>query len=163
MPVAIRHGSIFHAARLGQHLKADECRFRGQHLVLVAQKGADDVGHDAFGTTAGNHVLYLQVEFFGENAAKTEPAIRVDIDPAYVTCDLAESKRRGPERIFVRSEFGDSGKPVLALDLVYGAAWLVGPQLFDIPRNQRHPILVWHRDECTTETRRRSCVRRASA
>ncbi len=81
VPVAVGHGAISHAARFRQHLKADERRFGGEHLVLIAQERADDVGHDALRPAAGDDVFHLQVELARQHLAQIEAAVGIEIQP----------------------------------------------------------------------------------
>ena len=91
VPVAIGHGAILHAARTRQHLEADEGGFGGEHLVLIAQEGADDVGHDAFRPAAGDDVLHLEIERRGQHLAQVKPAVGVEIQPAERPCGMAST------------------------------------------------------------------------
>ena len=156
VPVAIRHRAIFHAARARQHLEADEGGFGGEHFVLVAQEGADDVGHDAFRAAARDDVLHLEVELAAP-APRAGRARRWDRDSARRATRVMASTALGDgaQRILVRRQLGDAREAVLLADGFDGAPRLVRPQRFDIWRNQ------WHRFYFTGPARR--LVRRTAA
>ncbi len=59
MPISVWDRPVRHAARFRQNLKSDKRGFSGEHLILIAQKSADDVGHDAFRATARDYVFNL--------------------------------------------------------------------------------------------------------
>src|SRR5205085_5414661 len=86
MPIAIGDRAIFHATRFGQYLKADERGLGGKNLVLIAQKRADDIGHDAFRPAAGDDVVSLEVELLGQNAAQVQAAIGIKMQALYGPC-----------------------------------------------------------------------------
>src|ERR1035438_9923788 len=73
VPVAVGNGAVLDAARTGQHLEADKSCFGGEHFVLIAQEGADDVGHDTFRSAAGDDVFHLEIELLRQDFAQFEP------------------------------------------------------------------------------------------
>src|ERR1035438_374281 len=62
VPGPVRNRPVLDATRFGEHLKADEGSFGGKNFVLIAQKSANDVGHNPFRTAAGDDVFGLQIE-----------------------------------------------------------------------------------------------------
>ena len=139
VPVAIRNGAILHAARSRQHLEADEGRFGGEHFVLIAQERADDVGHDAFRPAAGDDVFHLEIELRGQHFAQVA-ARRRGRDSGSPSVLLMASMALGdaPSGFSLEASLAMRVEPVLPAHGFDGAPGFVGPQRFDVGRNQRH-------------------------
>src|SRR6516225_4339772 len=143
VPFSIGDCAVHHSARPGQHLKTDEGGFRGEDFILVTQKGADDVGHDAFGAGSGDDVVYLEIEFLRQHFAQTEPAVGIKIQALERTRDGFERLGRSSERVLVGRELGDPAQAVLLADRLRAAPRLIGPQGFDIGRNEWQAVLLY--------------------
>jgi hypothetical protein len=138
MPVVIWHRAVLHAARFRQHLESDEGGVGSEHLIVIAQEGADDVAHDAFATAAGNHVVHFHVVLARQHFAQIEPAIGVEIQPREITRHGLDRFGRRAQRVFVRPQLGDAAQAILPAHAFNRAARFVRPQGFYIGRNKWH-------------------------
>ena len=92
-PVPIRHSVITDTAGSREHLKTHERRFGRQHFVVISEKGADDIRHDAFGPAAGNHVFDPDFVLTRQNFPQMEATSRVAIQPAERAADAFKRQR----------------------------------------------------------------------
>ena len=111
VPVVVGHGAVLDAARFRQHLESDERRFGGEHLVLVAQKGADDTAHDAFAAAAGDHVVHFDVVLRCQHLAQIQAAVGIEVERAERVRHGLDGLGRRAQRILVGGELGDVAKP----------------------------------------------------
>ncbi len=149
-PVAIEDGSIGDPTRFRQHLKSEKSGLGGQNFVLIAQKRAHDVGHDALRPASGDHVFRLCFVAGGKLAAQTEAAGGIEIQPSFEQADSLDRQGRRSEGVFVRSQLDDSIEREFAFDFLGAAARLVRLKRLNVRRNQRHAIKITAQSETRT-------------
>ena len=135
VPVCLRDGAVGYAARAGQDFETGEGGLRGEDFVVVAEEGADDVGHDALRAAADDDVFDFDIVLLGQDAAKVDAAVRVAVEAVEVVSDCFDGEGGGTERVFVRREFDDAGDAELALYLLDAEAGEVRREGRDVGRD----------------------------
>ncbi len=105
MVVAQGNRDELRAARTGKDVEADKRPVRCEHLVIVAEKGADDVRHDPFRSAAGDHVADFEMKPLRQDLAQFESAVGIEMEIGGMAADGFDGEGRGTEGILIGSQF----------------------------------------------------------
>ena len=105
MPILIRNRAVGDAAAASEDLEAEKGAVGGQNFVVVVEKGADDIGYDAFAARTRDDVADVDAIEVGEFAAQSETPGGIARETAQRLPGTLDGVWRCTQRILVRSQF----------------------------------------------------------
>src|SRR5262249_62427553 len=91
-----------------------------------------------FRSGPGDNVFDLEIVFLGEHGAEVVPPVRVVMEVPEVSAQFLESERRRAERVLVRRQLDDAGKPVFTLHLLNRPARFIRLERGDVLGDKGH-------------------------